>query len=72
MIRVTLITTSFPLKKNSLFLFVCAYNCMAYVNRDPKRQKKASHLLQLELEIVVNHSIWVLGTELKWKISMHS
>lgn len=40
-------------------VLICAYECSAC-----RVWKRMSDLLELELQAVVSHSIWVLGTEL--------
>lgn len=46
----------------SVHVHECVYVCRyVHINADATRyQKKTLHLLKLELEIVVNHLMWVL------------
>lgn len=57
-------------KKNVLFSYylyrrVCVYDvCVNMITGTPRVQKRDSDPLELELEVVINHLTWVLGTKL--------
>lgn len=50
--------------KTDLFLFVCVCGHTTRVCRCPKRPKEDMGYLELELQRVVSHPTWVLGSKL--------
>lgn len=48
-----------------MWVFVCLCECMEHYYRYSKRAKSVSHPLQLDLEMIVSHLTWILGTKFR-------
>lgn len=60
-----------------LFAIICMHACLycesVHMNILRHRgQKRASNLLELELQVVMSHPTWVLGTGLEWLLAGES
>lgn len=59
------VTIDFFFKPSSFRVFVCLCECMEHYYRYSKRAKSVSHPLQLNLEMIVSHLTWMLGTKFR-------
>jgi hypothetical protein len=59
------ILPSFPTAQRLLVLIMCLYGLVNASEGAHRSQKRVSDNLQVELQVVVSHLLWILGTKLR-------